>query len=371
MPCRIYLRQDQAISLRQIYSSDKVRIFAPLWIKEALKIVGGYLKGVKFELYQSTWVEGTIDPEKPLETLTITEDFNHQSLSLLQKIARNESYNVTGIINTSMYADIEDDRLLFSLRDLARQCTIVGVDQCSQFGGYGCQKGQQRQQRVYICDIAALQFQQNYNTGRLVLLQKSEEQKGILDDFIFENVVGEKKMSYEDVIILCNQSGPGSEAVKLRYWRHQGFRNNGCFIDTTAYTKFVISDVILCGKALCTMVKQWYPEDQIHFKFLKYGTGFYAGKFSGPLEKLILPAVLDGVDALLQIEGVQDIIKCVELPFYNCDNESNQKIHLLKAKYNTEVLFSTNDALKESHVQGLLVATTNCGDCHAPCGEKL
>lgn len=99
-----------------------------------------------------------------------------------------------------MYPDITDKSLLYSIRDLVRQCVIVGVDECSQFGGYYDMRLPQPNQRVYLCDLAALQFQQPYNTGRLVLIQESEKFPAILDNFIYENVVREKKRSFSDIL---------------------------------------------------------------------------------------------------------------------------------------------------------------------------
>lgn len=50
---------------------------------------------------------------------------------------------------------------------------------------------------VYVVDLAGLQFQQAYNSGKLVLVISDSGSK-LLDDFIFENVVGEKKTTYEE-----------------------------------------------------------------------------------------------------------------------------------------------------------------------------
>lgn len=79
---------------------------------------------------------------------------------------------------------------------------MVGSDETTHFGGYphNNTRIEQPNTRVIICDLAALQFQQFHNTGRLVLTQKYESVKGMLDDYIFENVVGERKRKYEDIV---------------------------------------------------------------------------------------------------------------------------------------------------------------------------
>ena len=53
-------------------------------------------------------------------------------------------------------------------------------------------------ERVLIADLVALQFQRAYNTGRQVIIPKHESLKGLLDELIFENVVGEPKRSFQE-----------------------------------------------------------------------------------------------------------------------------------------------------------------------------
>lgn len=86
--------------------------------------------------------------------------------------------------------------------DLVRQCIIVGPEETTHFGGYPYRntRSQQPNTKVIVCDLAALQFQQFHNTGRLVLTQKYESINGILDEYIFENVVGEQKLKYENIV---------------------------------------------------------------------------------------------------------------------------------------------------------------------------
>ncbi|KAG4077585.1 hypothetical protein HA402_003012 [Bradysia odoriphaga] len=159
MPYKIYLRHDQSILQRKRFSSEKVTIFASSWVQSALNVLGEQLNGIKFELFENQ------KSSNPLESFTITKDFNNQSLTILQRIARNEDHNVSGVINTTLYPDIANRGVLYSIRDLVRQSVIVGVDQCSHYGGYGCNRNSQPKQRVYVCGLAALQFQQAYNSG--------------------------------------------------------------------------------------------------------------------------------------------------------------------------------------------------------------
>lgn len=105
--------------------------------------------------------------------------------------------------------------LFFLILDLARQCIVVGPEETTHFGGYPQRNSRQQQPniRVIICDLAALQFQQFHNTGRFVLIQKHQQMQGMLDEFIFENVVGEQKRKYEDIEEYVNENKDGRYIV--------------------------------------------------------------------------------------------------------------------------------------------------------------
>ncbi|ODN02207.1 hypothetical protein Ocin01_04457 [Orchesella cincta] len=371
MPCKIYLRRYQSLCQRDTHSSQDTTIFAPLWVKEGLTELAEHLKGTTFEVFDSPSYSRRDNPSstQPVESFTINENFNDQSLKILQKVARNESHNTSGVINTSLYSDIKDKRVLYSIRDLVRQCIIVGTDEITKCGGYHCAVERQTKQRVYVCDLAALQFQQAYNTGRLVLIQKEEPYKGILDDLIYEQVVGERKKQFDEIVSSWDSN---NKETRSRYIRHDGFGLPGkgyCFIDSKAYRKFVALDVLLSGLALGEIASK--NEEKLNFKFLKYGTGFFAWKFGTVLNNLILPGVIDGLEHLFMRndEKVKASIKNVELPFYKIDFKSMKRIKEFQAKYGVSIIATSNDALKQTC--GLITATTNCGDNHAVCGNEM
>lgn len=90
---------------------------------------------------------------------------------------------------------------------------------------------------------------------------------GLLDEFIYQKVVNEKKPTIEQA--RNDHSG--------RFVGH-----SGVFFDTKAYVKFVANDVVLAGIAL-----NHNATGPINFKFLKYGTGYFAGPFRQLLERFI------------------------------------------------------------------------------------
>lgn len=91
--------------------------------------------------------------------------------------------------------------------------------------------------------------------------------KGLLDDFIYEQVVRDKKPTMDKV--RSDHSGRFIECGDV-------------FFDIKAYVKFVANDVVLAGIAL-----NQCASEALNFKFLKYGTGFFAGPFLHLLDRFI------------------------------------------------------------------------------------
>ncbi|ODN02206.1 hypothetical protein Ocin01_04456 [Orchesella cincta] len=375
MPCKTFLRHDQTSSQRSSSSSKEVTIYAPTWVQEGVKIVGNKLKSIEFQVHEKPSLKrgrnaDTVTP-KLLESFIISEDLNNKSLVLLHKIARNEPRNTNGIINLTYYSpDIKDTSLIYFMKDLARQSIVVGKDTTTFLGGYKSPKVKQAGEPVYLCDLAALQFQKPYNSGRLVLLQQNDPYKGPFDDVIFEHVVGEKKKSFAEV-----NKAKDDEGMKKRYLKHDGYGGKAgpCYLDGVAYRKFVKTDVLLCGLALADLAAE--KGDQLNFKFLKYGTGYFAGKFVKELNSLILFGVVDGLEELFSRKdnkNVLDVIKALEFPFYECDPDNRKRLDELKKRYNVEYRFSRDDALKQTMKgSGLITATTNCADSNVACGNAM
>lgn len=156
---------------------------------------------------------------------------------------------------------------------------------------------------------------------------------------------------------------------------------SGVFFDSKAYVEFVANDVILAGMAL-----NHCATEPLNFKFLKYGTGYFAGQFSNLLQKFIGEirnlqykgsskfrdifrlgqGVAKGLRLLLERLPKSHMIKRVELPFYS----QNFVIDYVCSKYNIEVNYGTDDCLKKTHCK-YTTATTNCADSHATTGNKM
>lgn len=128
------------------------------------------------------------------------------------------------------------------------------------------------------------------------------------------------------------------------------------------------NDVLLSGMALVDTVEKHSPGDQLNFKFLKYGTGFFAQDFGHIVNELILSGVVEGLEKLFRDDRVAGVIKHVEFPFYDKDDDSVLRLELLKEKFGVGYSFTRDDALKETS-PGLITATTNCADSMAVIGN--
>jgi len=89
---------------------------------------------------------------------------------------------------------------------------------------------------VYIVDLAGLQFQQAYNSGRLVL-SKDKLPHGLLDNFIYEKVVGEKRRSFQEIQTEHYKEGADSRRYS-KYVCPRSGHNVDAFFDSKVRTPF-------------------------------------------------------------------------------------------------------------------------------------
>jgi len=358
MVIHVKLRHDQNL----VSPSPKfptVKTYCPKWISPILTLLWKELQN------EEIWLHGNSPRRNTIVKSKISEN---PDLIQLQQIARNENLNVSGGINFAQYEKLPVPVIL-SLKDLARQCVTIGLDETTHYGGYPRLAARTKQDsKVIICDLAALQFQKEYNTGRHVIIQQSESDKnntkGLLDEELFQEVVGEKKQYFKDI----------KEYDMNRYHFVKSYEFGNCYFDSLAYYAFVKSDVLFVLHALSSFAESSHLEN-IVFRFLKYGTGFYAGDFGHLMEGKLIEAIVDGVEDFCKSQsGTHDLkfLRRVELPFYpevTPGSELEQKIKGIEEKYNLEVIVTQLDCLKTSNLDNSeLLATTNCGDSHAPFG---
>jgi hypothetical protein len=98
---RVYLRSDQIWD--QILSKSQnpnITIYAPIWLKNGLNELSKYFSNAKFDICNGNGI-------KTEHCLQIGDSL---TLKQLSTIARNESRNVTGIIDFNNYKQIVDKK---------------------------------------------------------------------------------------------------------------------------------------------------------------------------------------------------------------------------------------------------------------------
>lgn len=351
LPVKLYLRHDQTFDMTTAYFSDDVVIYAPEWMQRALALISPQLDGLRGAIYQKGGV--LVEGHRPI----VIE--KAMTLQQLLMFSRNEACNTSGLIHFDYYPASLDQKIILTIKDLVRHCVIVGKDKAHSYGGFGgaVKESLPLSQDVYICDLAGLQFQCEYNSGRLVLIGK-DLPKGKLDDFIYLNTVGEVKKSWEECIE--DQTG--------RFEQVNISETTIVYFDTFAYKKFVAQDVVLTGLALNEAGER--DNKDILFKFLHYGAGYFAGKYKAFIVENILEGVLNGLKILFENYHPKRI-KAIELPYFEQPIAIQKKfIKNCKTNFGIEIVISEADALKKTR-QELIVATTNCADPHVATGNEM
>lgn len=363
----------------QNFNDAQVTVVAPEWVETALtKLSNEIFKTrdeIKFDVFDN---DGRVisqmtfrNPLKPKDLVTI---------------ARNESVNGTGIINKSLYQALDfPNEVILGLRDLVRNCVIVGKDNAVTYGGYKIPLNPHSiPQPTYVCDLSGFQFQNPDNTGRLFLIPKNandELSRGAVDSEIYLNTVGEPKPTKATIGSLIKKDNTR--------FVEGSFHGKAVYFDTKAYTAMVAQDFLVAGLTLNAAAKN--EVDNLNFKFLKYGAGFFAKGFNPPkdynpiahgfppnlnirecfFEELIAQGIENGLRELLAKQATlppnQQKIKRIELPFFNKDYPGIKK---LCNQYGIEYARTRDDALQKSP-SGFITATTNTGDPHVLLGNEM
>lgn len=341
-------------------NDNSVKIYAPQWVeKELTKLSQDLFKNgpITFRLIDDNgnWTE---------------KKFTHPlSLSDLQLIARNESKNMSGVINLQQYPGL-DPQTVFALKDLVKQCIIVGRDTVNSYGGYPPGRNpnvpipETERREAIVCDLSGMQFQASYNTGRhcLVYEDSTKSPPGALDKEIFQSVVGSKQNDYRD----CTPPRYVDINVKFR----DNSEPSPCKFDTFAYQQFVKQDFILAARALKDQAKNG---EAIDFRFIKYGAGFFAeglqtGNNEAFIERQIVAGIASALDELRNSNPeVFESIKHITLPFYK--TLTPEELKMLNDKAGVTVVAENIDALKPR--AGYVTGLTNGGDPHVSLGNEM
>jgi hypothetical protein len=323
-------------------------------------------------------------PNKP-------SDFTARHLQLL---ARNESSNVSGIMDTRLYGDLLTDDQIARIRCLVKGTVVIGKVTATHAFGYGPKKAQalDNPEDVIVLDQAGLQWQGDLrNTGGMFFYPLPTEAAKLPREY----VAWQNDMS-KQMYGIVRPDKPSEKTLDLQWAPDldSDVTIKGV-LDLTAVSVGVMNEFQQAILGLADYSKT-LPADAkpINFKFLKAGMGFFSEglhdleinySFTGlqneGLAKLEL-ARLHGISLALQRLSIADLgtIKRLSLPF-------SDQIPYAAAKFRKEYAdalgsiqdectrlklewggASVEDALLP--VDGYLNAITNCADPHALIGNE-
>lgn len=122
---KIFLRKGQNPQDLDSHPDPEVTVYSPLWVGEGLNIFSGHLKGLKFHVFGTPpatpgrWNKkpklDEVDESRPLKTFILGEKISAKDL---QTVARNESWNTSGVIDLSLYeaGGLKDRRVILALK---------------------------------------------------------------------------------------------------------------------------------------------------------------------------------------------------------------------------------------------------------------
>jgi len=168
------IRPSTAVLLRS--KDDRIKIYAPSWVKEAQALLLPSFSGHTVSIFGH---RNQFFKQIPIGPKQLT-------LTTLQLLSRNECSNTSGAIAYDNYPSGIPKSTILATKDLVRHCVIIGKTETVAYGGYPRGSVIPQVDPVYILDLAALQFQKPWNSGRLVLYNK-DLPTGDLDELIFSN----------------------------------------------------------------------------------------------------------------------------------------------------------------------------------------
>jgi len=209
---------------------------------------------------------------------------------------------------------------------------------------------------AYAVDLIGLQFQQPYNTGRLVLIAPpgSPLPQGKFDNELFEKIVSEPKASYAQ-----------AEADNTGRYRKICAFGADHYLDTDAYAQFVKQHFISVALAL----HQRAVEDGtsgISFKFTRYGAGYFskgigldtdeAESVKTQLEKE-MEAEKPGLTARLRKKALEDKEIAAISDSMQKEMAINNKIQVLRTKeLDSRVALVREGITEECILKGIILA---------------
>ena len=316
----------------------------------------------------------------PYTDIPITLPTNWKKLTAehLQILARNESFNVTGIPDTALYENI-DPIFIRKLKCLVKGTHVVGTVFPQYYGGYGSSEIKKIVESlpIILIDQAGIQWQKDmFNTGMLFF---DPEHK--LSDWFYEfqhtmfsAFYGKPRMmttddEYIDVVWQTSYLG--------EWGRFKGKLNLSQYAYSIEHD--FVTVLVSAINYFHTIIKSSSTGDfeKICFRYLKAGLGFFSSGLIADISKIEESRLIGILNAIRNNKHLFEHVGQLELPFSGRDTDPiiRDIIRELQS-INLGIIWGgcgTIDALQpinpDKHKK-LILAVTNCGDPFAMIGNE-
>ena len=368
-------------SLPKQSKEARIRIYCPDRILEAFQEI---LKGKK-EILGSIIKNPYDDTE-----IKIPQDSKDLTAYHLHILARNEPYNIDGIMNVNLYDGLLDANEIAKLRCLVKATNLVSVANAKSYGGYPrgtpiCKLTEP--EKVIIIDQSGMQWQGDHrNSGGLFFYPDNQNENNLSGG----NYDKYKKWQEDMFEVMYQRQRPkkiGANSMDV-IWK--GVKGK---IDLDQLAFGIKEEFLQAFSSAINSSDLLVEDEKIYFKFLKAGMGFFAEGIGAQSEDTqnsinIRKARLEGIrDALKELKAripkatspdekgkIFKKVEVVELPFSNVDgnenlrNEIRNLVESLGLKYQDP---TQDDAIKRNLENSKhIIATTNTGDPHAFAGNE-
>ena len=330
----------------------------------------------------------------------------------LQVLARNESVNTTGVMQTSLYGGVLSVEEIATIRCLVKNTTVVGLTYPEKNGGYGGHLPPPHfsidRKLTIIVDQCGLQFQESiYNTGALFFYPEEDDNTVIFEgtDQNTRTTLGEyrrwqnatyREMYGEERPPVDLAADPGAAWTVLNRDKNRTVRwkLRGNLKSPVVGFK---TEFMQAFHSVHFMAERTPAIKTVHFKFLRAGLGFFSENIllaadivgDAPtrtefLETARLRGIYHGIRKLggAPVIMARTKIKKIILPFQTFAiqdinsfgdflvtgskvAEAALGMHADKA-----ALLRAEDALAQNADHTITIATTNCADPHAGPGNE-
>lgn len=353
-------------------NANQIRIYCPTHILKAFQ-----------QLLENSPLLGTsfINPYTN-ETGVFPQKASDLTAWHLQLLARNESSNLTGIMDMSLYDGVLTDDQVARLRCLVKSITVAGLANVYAYGGYhSANVPLTASEKAIIIDQSGLQWQGDFrNTGGMFFYPNNPNDQSLPPGY---------KVWQADMY--QSTYGQARSAISSKNQLNVEWKKNLFDVDKKGVLGVIDLDQVQNAiaveflQALDSAAFQGNEElganEKINFKFLKAGMGYFAAGIaqegtenSDILSHTRLKGIEQALQSLVNLPADKrhfGKIKRLELPFSYQGNAQGTILHIEQLTKQLGLEWGgmpNDDALMPR--AGFVNATTTCGDPHAMIGNE-